>query len=404
MPAKTDKNTKKATKKSTGDLLAQIIKKQASLTSKDMKHWREARAYATRVENPRRDRLQDLIKDLLHDTHLSSQIENRRDRNLAERFVLKNSKGEIDEETTTMLNESIAFGETLKIIYETPFFGHSLFELLYSDKDLFKVSLLPRRNVIPDLGFILFDTSGDKGLYYREEKGYGTSILEIGGETDLGIIFDCGPATIYRRYALSSWSELAEIYGIPPRVLKCDTSDDESFARAQEMMQKMGASNWAVVDITEELTFAQGMSDNGQIFYLLIQVAKEEISLKVCGAQIGQDTKHGNRSKEETSQDLLEARCLSDRRTAKKFINNSLLPALENMGIIPSDLSFEYPADEEEDTSELWDRTIQILPYFDVSAEWIKERFGIDVTERKSTLNSAELSAKLSAGEPDFFG
>lgn len=388
---------------STTSLIQRIAQKQASQTARDMKHWRKAKQEATRIECPKRVQLNDLVTDLLYDTHLSSQMELRRDRSLAKPFSILNQDGKPDDDTTELLNKSNAFGELLRITLETPFFGHSLIEILPDSERGFTVSLLPRRHVVPPLGLLLLDVSSDKGIYYREDKGYGSSIIEIGYTDDLGILFDCAPATIYKRYAMASWSEFCEIYGIPPRVLKINTDDSEAMQRASVMMREMGSANWAIVDKDEDLSFASGMSDNGAIFQQLISAAKEDISLKICGATLGQDTLHGNRSKEETGIELLEAKCRSDRRMVERVMNATILPALASLGIIPDGLSFSYP--QEEDREALWQRTLSVIPYYNVDEEWLRNTFGIEITDAKSPLSmlKAKEPTKLSS-DYDFFG
>lgn len=388
---------------STTSLIQRIAQKQASQTARDMQHWRKAKQEATRIECPKRVQLYDLVTDLLYDTHLSSQMELRRDRSLAKPFSILNQDGKPDEDTTELLNKSNAFGELLRITLETPFFGHSLIEILPDSERGFTVSLLPRRHVVPPLGLLLLDVSSDKGIYYREDKGYGSSIIEIGYTDDLGILFDCAPATIYKRYAMASWSEFCEIYGIPPRVLKINTDDSEAMQRASVMMREMGSANWAIVDKDEDLSFASGMSDNGAIFQQLISAAKEDISLKICGATLGQDTLHGNRSKEETGIELLEAKCRSDRRMVERVMNATILPALASLGIIPDGLSFSYP--QEEDREALWQRTLSVIPYYNVDEEWLRNTFGIEITDAKSPLSmlKAKEPTKLSS-DYDFFG
>ena len=206
----------------------------------------------------------------------------------------------------------------------------------------------------------------------------------MGDPNDLGILFDCAPATIYKRYAMASWSEFCEIYGIPPRVLKINTDDSEAMERAADMMQRMGSANWAIVDKDEDLSFAAGVSDNGNIFQKLIYAAKEDVSLKICGATLGQDTQYGNRSKEESSLDLLEAKCSADRRMLERVMTSTVLPALARQGFIPEGLRFAYP--QEEDKEALWTRTVSLLPYYNVDEEWIRNTFGVEITEAKSQL------------------
>lgn len=393
-------------------LIQRITEKQASQTARDMQHWRRAKQVATRVDLPKRDLLDDLVNDLLYDTHLSSQMELRRDRSLAKPYTILKADGSTDEETTALLSQSDAFSLLMQIALETPFFGHSLVEILPAPEGLFTANLLPRRHVVPKLGWILFDLSDSKGYDYRSDPGYGKTLIEMGDPNDLGILFDCAPATIYKRYAMASWSEFCEIYGIPPRVLKINTDDSEAMQRAADMMQRMGSANWAIVDKDEDLSFAAGVSDNGNIFQKLIYAAKEDVSLKICGATIGQDTQYGNRSKEESSLELLEAKCSSDRRMLERVMTSTVLPALARQGFIPEGLRFAYP--QEEDKEALWTRTVSLLPYYNVDEEWIRNTFGVEITDAKSqlpfggqlamrqqTANCQELTANA---EDPFFG
>lgn len=393
-------------------LIQRITEKQASQTARDMQHWRRAKQVATRVDLPKRDLLDDLVNDLLYDTHLSSQMELRRDRSLAKPYTILKADGSTDEETTALLSQSDAFSMLMQIALETPFFGHSLVEILPAPEGLFTANLLPRRHVVPKLGWILFDLSDSKGYDYRSDPGYGKTLIEMGDPNDLGILFDCAPATIYKRYAMASWSEFCEIYGIPPRVLKINTDDSEAMQRAADMMQRMGSANWAIVDKDEDLSFAAGVSDNGNIFQKLIYAAKEDVSLKICGATLGQDTQYGNRSKEESSLELLEAKCSADRRMLERVMTSTVLPALARQGFIPEGLRFAYL--QEEDKEALWTRTVSLLPYYNVDEEWIRNTFGVEITDAKSQLpfggqlamrqqtgNRQELTANA---EDPFFG
>lgn len=379
----------------TTSIIQRITEKQASQTARDMQHWRKAKQQATNPELPKRVFLDDLVTDLLYDTHLSSQMELRRDCSLSKQFSLLREDGKPDEDTTALLQQTSAFGELLRITLETPFFGHSLIEILPSPDRLFTATLIPRRHVVPGLGLLLYDVADNKGIDYRNEKGYGTSIIELGDASDLGILFDCAPATIYKRYAMASWSEFCEIYGIPPRVLKINTDDSEAMQRAATMMQQMGSANWAIVDKDEDLSFATGVSDNGEIFQKLIASAKEDISLKICGATLGQDTLHGNRSKEESSLDLLEAKCGADRRMMERAMTAVILPALAAQGIIPEGLHFAYV--QEEDKEALFSRTLSLLPYYNIDEVWLKNTFGVQITDAKSQI---PLGGQLAVKQP----
>jgi hypothetical protein len=61
------------------------------------------------------------------------------------------------------------------------------------------------------------------------------------------------------------------------------------------------------------------------------------------------------------------------------------------IGVLPEEgLSLVY--DQVEDLGELWTRTKEILPYKEVSDEWLKEKFGIEVTGQKAPAGNLQLS------------
>jgi hypothetical protein len=46
----------------------------------------------------------------------------------------------------------------------------------------------------------------------------------------------------------------------------------------------------------------------------------------------------------------------------------------------------------QEDIAQLWTMTKEVLPYMDVDPEWIKNKFGVQVTGVKQTAQQAALS------------
>lgn len=85
----------------------------------------------------------------------------------------------------------------------------------------------------------------------------------------------------------------------------------------------------------------------------------------------------GNRSKEETGMELFEAKCLSDRRNVVRVMNATILPALAALGIIHEGLTFSYS--QEEDKEALWQRTLALMPYYNMDDEWLRNTFGVQI-------------------------
>lgn len=375
------KQTKPRNTAQTGVISHQIAPKSVYRTRQDIQKWNQALNLARSVESPKHYPLQLLYNEIVIDALLSSQLENRRLKSLSASFTLTDSNGNTNDKLTDLLQNKKWVNEINKAIINSRFFGHSLIELNYKNGDLV-VNLIPRTNVDPVNGLVIPDYQDDiKKIPYREMSEYGTWILEFGEKGDLGLLNSCVPHVLFKRFAQSCWSELCEIYGIPPRVMKTNTHDAGMVKRSEQMMRDMGAAAWFIIDSSEEFEFAQGVQTNGDVYRNLIQLCNNEISMVISGAIIGQDTVNGNRSKDESAQVMLQSLIESDLSLIEMYWNSSVIPALVKLGIVPEGTHYAY--DKAENLEELWTRTKEALPYYDVNPEWIKDKFGIEVEGKK---------------------
>lgn len=362
-----------------------IIPKAMARTKADVLTWKNAIAMASNIESPKTFPYYNLLEDMMLDAHTTSQIQNRKLKTVSSNFTIKNHTGETHQELTDRLQKSVWFNEIISYILDSIFFGYTLVEFNRTETDpkKVKIDLIPRQNVLPKKGIILNDYQDDKGIDYLNAPEYGSWLIDFGTTGDLGLINKAIPHILFSRFAQSCWSELCEIYGIPPRVMKTNTRDSGALRRAEKMMTDMGAAAWFIIDETEKLEWATtGTPATGEVYNGLIKLCRDNISLLISGAIIGQDTQYGSRSKEQSSQDILQNLIDADQTLVEQYMNEKVLPALFKIGILPMDnLLFEY--DKVEDLSELWTRTKDILPYKEVPNEWIKEKFGIEVQDRK---------------------
>src|SRR5690554_553259 len=373
----------RTTKKSSYKIYPDLVEKSISLVRQDIQKWRMARMAAMNVEEPSRWRLYNIYEtDIMLDSLVTSQIGNRIEATIGANFNFIDTNGNVDEQLTNQYQNSILFNEIIKQIINTRFYGHSLIELNWN-VDKLNVILIPRQNVIPSQGKVLFDYTDPEGksVMYRELPEYGTYLLEFGENNDLGILNKAVPHVLFKRFAQSCWSELAEIYGIPPRVYKTDTQDPRALNRGKKMMQEMGSAAWFIIDITEEFDWAKAVETNGDVYNNLIRLCNNEISLLIAGAIIGQDTKHGSYGKEAASQNILDSLVTSDMTMVEIYMNDIVIPALIKIGIIPEGYRFQYEVAE--DLQELWSMTSQALNHFEVDPEWVRQKFGIEVTGRR---------------------
>ncbi|PXZ44925.1 hypothetical protein DMB45_00305 [Sanguibacteroides justesenii] len=370
-----------------------IVPKTISRARADISTWKSALRSADNVENPKRAKLYNLYNDILLDAHLTSQIELRMQHTLGVPFVLKREDGKEAEEETRRLRSARWVTELSRQILQSIYWGHSLVEI-ETKEDNIQVIGFPANNVIPEKGILLLSEDSDRGIEYRNVREYGTWILEFGNDHDYGLLNKAIPHVLFKRFAQSCWSELCEIYGIPPRYIKTDTQDSEMLDRAETMLRDMGSAAWFIIDSTEEFQFAKGADTNGDVYNNLISLCNSEISLLITGAVIGQDTVNGNRSKEESSMKLLDKLVQSDKSMLESYWNGVVIPALVRIGILPAGLNFCLQ--QEEDLEKLWGMTRDVLPYNDVNPAWIKEKFGIDVTGKRELPGSTGLSIDTS--------
>lgn len=380
LAAKTTGNASAKTR--ANNLVSQLVDKTVTQTRQDIAKWKAALNGFNNTDSPSVYLLYNLYDTILDDALLTSQIENRIQDTLGSSFNLSKKAGDIDEELTATFQNSELFNDLITHIINSRFYGHSLVELDWKQDGLnepqLKADLIPRQNVLAKKGVMLFDYNEDKGIKYREVPEFGTWVLEFGKPGEKGLLNKAVPHTLFKRFAQSCWSELCEIYGIPPRVYKTDASDPAAVARGKKMMQDMGSAAWFIIDTEESFEWAKGVNTNGDVYGNLLNFCDNQNSLLISGAVVGQDTKHGSNSKEQASQKLLSKLVLADMAMVEMYMNTKVMPALARIGVVPADYVFQWEISE--DLGTLWERTVQALQHFDVDPEWVKDKFGIQVT------------------------
>lgn len=378
---------------------ASIAPKAVARTRQDIASWNRALRMTKLEENPKWYLLQQIYDEIALDALYTSQHKNRQLKALAESVVLKNPSGKVDEVQTKLLNEAIFTNEINKHILESTYRGHSLIEFSFDDNDTLQVDLIPRQNIDPVNGALYPDYTEDKKIMYRDVTEYGTWLLEFGEKGDLGLINNAIPHVLFKRFAQSCWSELCEIYGIPPRVMKTNTHDPAMVKRAERMMRDMGSAAWFIIDESEKFEWAAAATTNGDVYKNLIALCNSELSLLITGALIGQDTKNGSRSKDKSAQEMLQTLIVNDLFTIQKYWNTTVIPALKNIGVLKGEVSLGYK--QTEDLTQLWKMTVEALPYYEVKADWVKEKFGIEIEgKREAKQNTLSLNAGI---DNDFF-
>ena len=229
-------------------LVNQILQKSMSRVRQDVATWNTALTMARKAEKPKRHLLYNLYDEISIDGLLTSQLGNRILKSLSTSFIISDKNGKENEEFTALLQDKIWVNEINKAILGSITHGHSVVEFEWigvgETQDL-KCSLIDRQNIEPREGLFYPDYNGDKATPYRAMAEYGTWILEFGDPKNIGLLNSAVPHVLFKRFAQSCWSELCEIAGIPPRVMKTDTQNVAMLSRAERMMKDMGAAYMA---------------------------------------------------------------------------------------------------------------------------------------------------------------
>jgi phage gp29-like protein len=377
--AKKETDIQNRTKSRTPTMAPRVVQKSISQTRRDIADWKRAKQLATSPKEPKAYLLQDVFADVTGDALLTSQMNNRREQTISAPYEMMTPEGKPDEKTTGIIGEIPTVTDILGYIWDSEWYGSSVIEQSV-DKGGDKVTLINRRNIIPSNGRFYPDTSMNNYLEYRDTREFGGWILEFdsGGA---GLLDKVVPHVLFKKFAQSCWSELCEIYGIPPRVMKTDTRDPAMLDRAEAMMRDIGAAAWFIIDNTENFEWAKGMDTDGDVYGNLINLCNNEISMLVSGAVIGQDTKNGNESKEKISIALLDRLVNADKRMAETYMNTVVIPSWIRIGRIPATASrFRFKAVE--DTDKLWTYARELLPYKEVDNDFIEEKFGIRIKDK----------------------
>lgn len=375
-----DKNREqKETKNHAPEYAPRVVEKAISQARRDIADWKWSKQLATSPSDPKMYLLQDTFTDITGDALLTSQMNNRREQTISAPFEMVTPDDKVDDYITKLIQDIPITTDILGYMWDSEWYGDSVVE--QSVKNGVKsVELINRRNIIPANGRFYPDTSMNNYIEYRDTREFGSWILEF-NSGGIGMLDKVVPHVLFKKFAQSCWSELCEIYGIPPRVIKTETRDPAMLDRAEAMMREVGAAAWFIIDNTEEFQFANGVNTNGDVYNNLIHLCNNEISMLVSGAIIGQDTKNGNESKEKISISLLDRLVDADKRMSEMYMNSIVIPSWIRIGWIPATTSrFRFKAVE--DTDKLWTYTKELLPYKEVDNAFIEEKFGIRVTDK----------------------
>lgn len=282
----TQSASQKPKNEDTATLMINIIKQQRSLYAKSIADWIAAKQQALNPDFPNRSRLHDIYDDMLDDDFIYGLIYNQRIMPVTNRaHKIVSADGKKDDNKSRFFEERW-FDELITYALESRFMGHSLvfFKNIKPGEALTNcVELIPRRNVLPELGLIKTWESDFTGISYTTDP-VAPWVLSIGKKDDLGLLNKCVPLWIIKKHGWQNWDEFGERFGIPIIAVKTNSQDKRVIAEIEEWARELSTGAYGVFpDGTDFDIKENAKTDAFKVFAEMIQMAQESLAILLVG-------------------------------------------------------------------------------------------------------------------------
>ena len=325
---KNAKKTVEEPKKDAQRLSKKVIKQQMYRFNQELRDWKIG---VNNFEDPFNPITVDLIRvynDIVIDAHLSAAIESRIIRTTSKDFKIVDEKGEeVDDETGIF--SAPWFRHFLKLALESKFYGYSLIQFDDLKGKRFKsVELFPREYVYPQKNAVRLSPYSSNDLVYYDEAPFEAWTMGVGRPSDIGLLMKAAPLVIFKKTALGSWTEFAELFGAPFRLGKTNVRDTELRDNMFNMLENMGRNAFGVFDTDDTLEFVRdGKTDSHNVFNQLIERTNSELSKLILGSTMTMD-EGSSRSQSEVHERTSAAINKEDAFFILSVVNDELIPWL----------------------------------------------------------------------------
>lgn len=368
-----------------------LYERAASFVKAEADAWKRAVVTARNPETPRRALLYALMDSALWDGHLDSAIDKRRMRVTGMSFRLVDAKGAEVPEAKAAL-ETKGFGTILRILAEVPVKGPCCIMLTPVLGGFPAVKLLNPAHYVPEFKSVLRDPSDSEALAL-DLPGYEPFFLHVFQDSprDLGKLWKALPLIISKRAASLAWSQFADRFGQPMRVLKTAVTDRAQLAQLDQRLKDMGRDNTIRLPYSTDFQLLMpNVSDAYKVFDELMTRSNNELSKLIEGQTMTSDS-GSSRSQSEVHADTAELYRYEDAAFVASAINETVLPALEAHGVAVKGLRFEWVEQDEIEPSISLETDRWLQEKFQIpSAHW-SAKYGVEIKGEKGAAVPAAL-------------
>jgi len=379
---------KSRTQGSDKDIIMKVVSSFKDRSRKDIQRWRSALQLAENPEKPDRTALQDLYYDLLTDGHLIAQMRLRKYATLNTDFQIKNrNTGKINEEATNFFNQKW-FYDFLTYSVDSIFFGTTLVYFREFSTTKVDVKEVPRQNVVPELKIVIPDLKQKNEFFHYDDEEYLNWVLQIGGDTDFGLLNTIIPNLIWKRNVAQSWAEWCEKFGQPLITAETNQTDTKIIDGIEELLTQLGEASQAVLPKGTTIDIKQpSQTDAYQVYQEFHRVNNDEMAEAIIGGTM--ITKDGSsRSQSEVHERNLDKKiAVADKRNICFLVNDDLIPLLMNQGYSFLSEGDQLVFNKSHDIAldKYWTIVNGVNQEYEIDPEFITKTFGIPITGKKKS-------------------
>ena len=371
------------------DTTERIKHKQTLIRSRqDLGTWRRANIVAENIDNPNRELLLRLYKDVDLDPHLSSLVTTRKNAILGARFIVVD-KDNKENETLTALIERKWFVDFVDLALDSKNWGFSLIrfhDIIGNDiKEFEQVELIERRYVRPEFSHVSQTLHDSDAVHYLEDP-YRSWNIGVGGKKDLGLYLKAAPMVLWKKGAMAAWAEFAELFGTPMRIGHTNTRDETTRQNMFDTLKNMGTSLFSVIDSKDKIEIIEGNTNSsGQdIFDRLIDRCNSELSKLFLG-QTGTTDEKSFAGSANVHKQIFQSYNEADVIFIENVFTYQLIPMLigHNEFSAFQNHKIKVVPDDELSLQESSVIDLGLLNHYDIDPEFIKQKYGTEVIVRE---------------------
>ena len=384
-------------------LIAELLQTTDALTRRDIASWRQAWQLAINVEEPSRRYLLDIYRDVDADGHVTGCIGQRKGFVKAKSFKLTQPDGTADKEALKYF-DTIWFKQLMDYVLDSRYWGYSLIQLgdvitlpngiLGFDG----VELINRKHVIPE-HHVVVRCQGDSwrtGIDYHQAP-WNDYLIEAGDPHDLGLYLKAALHTIPKKNDLAFWDTFAEMFGMPMRVAKTISRDENDIRKIERMMDTMGAEGYAVLPEGTEVDIKESSrTDSYNVYDKRVERANSELSKLLIGQTMTIDD-GSSLSQSQTHLSVFENLVDQDADNFRDIVNNQLLPKMIMHGFPLQGLTFDWDESTDYTPEQQVAYETMLLDNFEVDPQYFIDKYNIPVGDRRTLTLSSQSSPHTQA-------